>query len=143
MICEQYPPKAWINVYTDGSATNAIQDRGAGIAIYFPSISTEAASAATQRHYSNYKAESEAFLIAISFVMASQQKSTMAVFLNDALSVLQALTNNKLPHLAKALQLLSNNCRVALQWDVPGSEQADTLTKQGAQTEQPGANVSY
>ena len=67
----------------------------------------------------------------------------MAVFLNDALSVLQALTKNKLPHLAKALQLLSNNCRVALQWDVPGSEQADTLTKQGAHTEQPGANVSY
>ena len=49
MICEQYPPKAWINVYTDGSATNAIQDSGAGIAINFPSISTEAASAATQK----------------------------------------------------------------------------------------------
>ena len=33
-----------------------------------------------------------------------------------ALSSLQALTNTKLPHLAKTLQLLSNNCRVAIQW---------------------------
>ena len=24
MICEQYPPEVWTNVYTDGSATNAI-----------------------------------------------------------------------------------------------------------------------
>ena len=72
----------------------------------------------------------------------------MAVFLTDTLSVLQALTNNELPHLAKALQLLSNNYRVALQWipaqyDVSGNEQADKLAKQGAQTEQRGANVSY
>ena len=78
----------------------------------------------------------------------SQQKSIMTVFLTDALSVLQTLTNNKLSHLAKVLQLLlSNNCRVALQWippsGVPGNEQADTLAKQGAQTKQPGVNVSY
>jgi len=52
MICEQYPPEAWTNVYTDGSATNAIQDSWAGIAIYFSSGSTKAASAATRRHYS-------------------------------------------------------------------------------------------
>ena len=77
--------------------------------------------------------------MAISLAVDSQQKSIMAVFLTDALSVLQALTNNTLPHLANALQLLSNNCRVALQWipahcGVPGNEQADTLAKQGAQT---------
>jgi len=34
----------------------------AGIAIYFPSASTDTASAATRRHYSNYKAESEALM---------------------------------------------------------------------------------
>jgi len=81
-------------------------------------------------------------MMAISLAVDSQQKSTMAVFLTGAFSVLQALTNNKLPHLAKALQLLSNNCRVDLQLipaqcRVPGNEQADTLAKQGAQTEQP------
>jgi len=42
--------------------------------------------------------------MAISLAVDSQQKSTMTVFLTDA------LTNNKLPQLAKALQLLSNNC---------------------------------
>ena len=53
MICEQYPLEAWTNVYvyiyTDGSPNNAIQDSGAGIAIYLPSVSTVAA-----RYYSNY-----------------------------------------------------------------------------------------
>jgi len=92
-----------------------------------PSGSTEVASAATRRHRSNYKVDSEALIMVISLAVDSQQKSTMAVFLTDALSILQALTNNKLPHLAKALQLLSNNCRVALQWipakcGVPGND---------------------
>ena len=50
MICEQYLPKVWTNVYTDCSANNASQDSGPGIAIYFPGGSTEAASAATQIH---------------------------------------------------------------------------------------------
>ena len=86
--------------------------------------------------------------MAISIAVNSKQKSTLAVCLTDALSVLQALTNNTLPHLAKSLQLLSNNCRVALQWiptqcRVPGNEQANTLAKQCVQTEQPVANVSY
>jgi len=50
MICEQYPPDAWTNGYTDGSAPNVIQDRGAGIAIYLPSGNTETSSAGTQWH---------------------------------------------------------------------------------------------
>ena len=28
MICEQYSPEAWTNVYTDGSSANVIQDSG-------------------------------------------------------------------------------------------------------------------
>ena len=52
----------------------------------------------------------------------------------------------RIAHLA--LQLLSNNCRVAFQWiptqcRVLGNELADTIAKQGAQIEQPGAYVSY
>ena len=133
MLCEQYPPEACTNVYTDGSATNVIQDNGAGIAciaIYFPSGRTEAASAATWRHYSNYKADSVTVMMDISRDVESQQKSTLVVFLTDVLSVLQALTNNTLSHPTKALQLL----RVALQWilahcRVPGNEQADKLAK--------------
>ena len=68
--------------------------------------------------------------------------------LTDALSFLHAMTNNTMPHLANVLQLLNNNCRVALKWilakcGVPGNEQGETLTKQGAQTEQPCVIVSY
>ena len=149
MLCEQSPPEPWTNVCTDGSSTNAIQDSWAGIVIYFPIGSTEAASTVTRRHHSNYKADSETLMMVIYLSVDSQQNSIMTVFLTDALSVLQTLTNNKLARIAKALQLLlSNNCRVALQWiptqcRVPGNEQADTLAKQGAQTKQPGANVSY
>ena len=58
----------------------------------------------------------------------------MAVIPTDALSVIQALTNNTLPYLAKSLKLFSNNCRVSLQW-IPA--------KYGAQTKQLGANNSY
>ena len=81
---------------------------------YFPN-----GSAATGRHYSNYKAESEHWY---SLAVDSKQKRTMSVFLTDALSVLPYLTNNTMPYLAKALQLLSNNCRVAIQWIPPSSE---------------------
>ena len=66
-----------------------------------------------------------------------EEHHIISLFLTDTLSVLQALTNNKLTHLTKALQLLSNNRRVALQWipaqcGVPGNEQADKLAKEGA-----------
>jgi len=73
------------------------------------------------------------------------QKNIMTVFLTE---VLQALSNNNLSHQAKALQLFSNNCRWTLHW-IPAhfgaleNQQADKLAKKGAQTEQPGANVSY
>ena len=76
-------------------------------------------------------------MMPISIAVDSQQKNTMAVFLTDA--VLQALTDNALSYLAKALQLLSNNCRVPLQWlpahgGLSENEQSDTLAKQGTQT---------
>ena len=136
MIYEQYPP-AWTHVYTHGSGTNVIQNGDTGIAIYFPNSSKETASAATKIHYSNYKAQSQSHWRKSSLLWTQNKKSVIAVFLTDTLSVLQALTNNTLPHLAKALQLLSNNCRVALQWipdhcDVSGHEQADKLAKEGA-----------
>ena len=41
---------------------------------------------------------------------------------------LQALTYNKLPHLANALQQLRSDPSIA----IPGNEQADKLTKEGA-----------
>ena len=69
------------------------------------------------------------------------------VFLTDALSVLQALENDKLPHLTSALQLVGRNRRVVLEWvparcGVPGNERADELTKIGAQEDQPNSRIS-
>ena len=63
-------------------------------------------------------------------------------------SVLQAFQNNKLPLLTEALQKVSRNRRVVLQWipahsGVPGNELADRLAKQGARKEQPDNSNSY
>ena len=68
------------------------------------------------------------------------------IFLTDALSVLEALTN-KVPEIVQALNRLSTTYNVA-HWihalcGVAGSEQADQLAKEGAQTEQPNYPISY
>ncbi|XP_056000382.1 uncharacterized protein LOC125675120 [Ostrea edulis] len=66
--------------------------------------------------------------------------TTPVVFLTDALSVLQSLTNNKLPLLEQALFNIQSRITV-LQWipshcGVYGNEQADILAKQGAGQQQ-------
>jgi len=107
----------------------------AGLVLPFACLAAAQKQLVWQHEDTTPTTKSEALLVAIYLAVDSQQKSTMAVFLTDALSVLQALTNNKLPHLAKALQFLSNKCRVTIQWipakfKVPGNKQADTLAKQ-------------
>ena len=49
-IAENYPPETWTHVYTDGSATKAITDGGAGIIIQYPSGATQTEQ--KQRHLS-------------------------------------------------------------------------------------------
>ncbi|XP_052213548.1 uncharacterized protein LOC127832237 [Dreissena polymorpha] len=109
---DQYPREAWTPVYTDGSATRAVTNGGAGIVILYPSGKRETHHAATGTHCSNYRAETEALMKAVSMI----EDSTEAVFLTDAMSVLEALTNNKIPQLANALQRISTNLNVTLQW---------------------------
>ena len=70
------------------------------------------------------------------------------VFLSDALSVLQACQNHKLPNLTKALQQVATTRRAVLQWipahcGILGNEQADILAKEGARGEQHVNNVSF
>ncbi|KAK7115514.1 hypothetical protein V1264_001365 [Littorina saxatilis] len=96
----------------------------------------------------NYKAEAEALMQAASFVQDSADPCYQVVFLSDALSVLQALENDKLPHLAKALQMVRQTRRVVLQWipahcGIPGNERADELAKEGAVEDQPENSVSF
>ena len=49
-IAENYPPETWTRVYTDGSATKATTDGGAGIIIQYPSDATQTARSATGKH---------------------------------------------------------------------------------------------
>ena len=104
-ITERYPQKAWIHVFTDGPATNAVTNTGAGILAHFPGGQKVSASVAVGRHCSNYRAETEALIQAASIVQASDHDCKQVVFLSDALSVLQAYQNHKLPRLTKALQV--------------------------------------
>ena len=57
---ENYPPETWTHVYTDGTATKAITDGGAGIIIQYPIGATHTASSATGNDCTNYRAETEA-----------------------------------------------------------------------------------
>ena len=50
-ITKNYPPETWTHVYTDGSATKAITDGGAGI-IVLPQGSTVPTKEQKQRHLS-------------------------------------------------------------------------------------------
>ncbi|KAK7092453.1 hypothetical protein V1264_008193 [Littorina saxatilis] len=87
---------------------------------------------------------------AASLVQDSADPCYQVVFLSDALSVLQALENDKLPQqlLAKALHIVRQTRRVVLQWipahcGIPGNERADELAKEGAVEDQPENSVSF
>ena len=68
MIAEKYPKEAWTYVYTDGSATNAVADGGAGVTVKFPDGETTDSSYPTGKHCTNYRAETEALMQAASIV---------------------------------------------------------------------------
>ncbi|XP_041357606.1 uncharacterized protein LOC121374568 [Gigantopelta aegis] len=78
----------------------------------------------------------------------AKEDCQQVVFLTDALSVLQALQGEKLPHLNEAMQEVAKERRVALQWipahcGIPGNEEADRLAKLGANHVQPSNNISF
>ena len=140
MIEEQYPQESWIQVYTDGSATNAVKNGGAGIYIKYPTGEWQAEAIPTGLHCTNYKAEIEALRIAAEIISKVTDNSTQVVFLTDALSVLQALTSNNIPELDQALNNI-RSFRTVLQWipahcGIQGNEQADKMAKLGATDEQ-------
>ena len=60
----------------------------------------------TGKHSTNYHADTEALLQAASMIQDSNDSCKQA-FLLDALSVLEAYQNNKLPSLTKALQKIA------------------------------------
>jgi len=148
MIHEKYPAESWIYAYTDGSATSAVSDGGAGVYIRTPEGHTTTAGIPTGKHCSNYSAEVQALMQATTMIQDHQSNYTQVVFLTDALSVLEALSGDKLPRLMEKLQDLLESRRVVLQWvpahcGIPGNERADQLAKTGARGHQPENSVSF
>ena len=145
---ERYPQDSWIRAYTDGSATDAVKDGGAGVYIRYQDGNTTSKAIPTGIHCSNYRAEVEALKLAVETVQEGPQDCTQVVFLTDALSVLEALSNNKEQELMILLKSLSRTHRVSLQWipahcGIKGNEEADQLAKNGAADTQPEVNLTY
>ncbi|CAC5377612.1 unnamed protein product [Mytilus coruscus] len=113
MFEDEYPSDSWVRVYTDGSATNATTKGGAGIYIKYPYGDQQSEAIPTGIHCSNYKAEEEALIHAAHSNKNKVDNTTQ--ILTDALSVLQALTNDKLPQLEQALYTIKSLTTV-LQW---------------------------
>ena len=117
LIAQIYPKEARIHVFTDGSATNAVANRWAGIPVHFPGGQKASASMAVEKHCSNCRAETEALKQAVSVVEAANHDCKQVVFFSDALSVLQAYQNYKLQNLVKALQQVVATMRAVL-WNI-------------------------
>ena len=84
MIDEQYPDTSWTQVYTDGSATNAVENGGAGVYIMDPNGYREEAHFPTGKHCANYAAEVEALIHAANTISTSEVNCSQGVFLTDA-----------------------------------------------------------
>nr|KAG5704454.1 hypothetical protein BaRGS_024309 [Batillaria attramentaria] len=114
MIAEKYP-EAWIQVYTDGAATDAVSNGGAGVSIRFPDQAPLAICLPTGKFCSNYAAEVKALERAAAEIYSSTSDCQQVVFLTDALSVLEALSGNSLEQLSTSLGRVSLKKHTVLQ----------------------------
>ena len=87
-----YPAESCIHAYTDGSATRAESDGGAGVYIRSPEGlgHTTTAGISAWKHCSNCSTEVQALMQATAMVQDHQSDCTQVVFLKDALSVPEA-----------------------------------------------------
>ena len=148
VTAERYPQEARIHVFTDGSAANAVTNGRAEILVHFQGGQKATANMTVRKHCSNYHAETETLMQAVSIMQASDHDCKQVVFLSDALPVLQAYQNHKLPNLTKALQQVAANRRAVLQWipahcGISGNEQEIILAKEGTRREQHSDNVRF
>ena len=104
-------------IYTDGSATDAIQDGGAGSIIYLPNGDTIESATDNGKHCTHYAAEVKALsqgAQAILDIIGNHKEDV--VFLTDAKSVLDALARHGEYELRVKLSKLIESRRVVLQW---------------------------
>ena len=116
-IDDLYPQDTCIRIYTDGSATDAIQDGGAGSIIYLPDGDTIESATATGKHCTNYAAEVKALsqgAQAILDIVVNYKEDVL--FLTDSKSVLDALACHGEHELRVKLSKLIESRRVVLQW---------------------------
>ena len=137
-IDDFYPQDTWIRIYTDGSATDAIQDGGAGSIIYLPNGDTIESATATGKHYTNYEVEVKALsqgAQAILDIVVNHKEDV--VFLMDSKSVLDALACHGEHELRDKLSKLIESRKIGLPWlpahcGISGNEKVDELAKKGA-----------
>ena len=147
MIDEQYPDTSWTQVYTDGSATNAVENGRTGIYIMDPSGYREEAHFPRGKHCTNYAAEVEALIHAANMISTREANCSYVVFLTDALSALQLLKTTNLTYFQKLYILSAVSAKScysgSLLTGIPGNENADRLANLGAAKEKETHLVTY
>ena len=148
-----YPSRSWIRIFTDGSAKDATRDGGGGIYIEWPNGEKIEQAVPTGTYSTNYRAEAEALREACTILSnLTLNKKHKVVFLTDAKSVLQALTNPKdtqFVELTEQLGMIANLVgQSALQWipghcGIQGNDTADRLAKNGSAMIQTNHGLSY
>ena len=151
---ENFPKEEWIRVYTDGSAENAVTNGGSGVYIEMPDGKTTESSIPTGIHCSNYRAELEAIMEALTILgrITPSIPQAKAVILSDsrsALEKLEVLRGAERQQLAKGFKnAVQNTQSLVLQWipahcGIEGNERADSLAKEGSQLEQIERDLMY
>ncbi|GFR96635.1 hypothetical protein ElyMa_004456700 [Elysia marginata] len=85
MLDKKYPSYYWIIAFTDGSASEAVQDGGGGVYIKWTDNSSSKISIQTGKYSTNYKAEAEALQEAAKVLVNSEATHhAKVVLLTDA-----------------------------------------------------------
>jgi ribonuclease HI len=148
-IHSRYPTGAWIQVYTDGSATPGKGSAGAGI---FCNLSEK--SIAAGQYGSNFDGEVTTIWKALEEFNKQQLARKNVVLLIDYVAVIQAVANedsqNKKVILARyeIRSRQTKGVKVMLQWvsshcGLIGNEKADYLAKMGSNKKQPPNRISF
>ena len=148
----RYPQNIWTQVYTDGSAVNAVKNGGSGFYVKFQDGDSESESVAGGRRCTNFKAEIIAIRSAADFLVGHHKRCKDIVFFTDSMSTLHSLQSGSvdpaLLELQQSLFTLSRKGSVTLQWipahvGLPGNERADQLAKVGSTLDQPNTQLTY